>query len=84
MIDIKMDMSGLERLEKVLTQIHGNKIWQFDGIADASGVEERDLAQEALQHLITDEGAQKSFLTSRSFSYPSRIAGCRVKARLPQ
>ena len=83
MIDVRMDLSGLERLGKVLKRIHGSKTWEFSGIPDLSETDEEGVAEEAVQHLLTDEPAQKALLRSGSFSYQSRLAAARLTVRVP-
>lgn len=74
---IEFEFSGLERLQKVLRKIDGSKTYNFrceqDGVL--SKADQGALALEALQHLIGDEAAQRSFLNSGCFSYHSALAG---------
>ncbi len=82
MLNVKMDLSGLERLQKVLKKLGGRKTWEFRGPADAdiSGVDVESLSREAIQELMGNETSQKDILSRNSFSYGSRLAKCQITA----
>ena len=82
MLNVKMDLSWLERLQKVLTKLDGRKTWEFGGPTDPdlSGVDGEALSREAIQELMGNEAAQKAFLSRNSFSYGSRLAKCQITA----
>ena len=81
-----MDLSGLERLQKVLTKVGGRNMWEFTGPddADISGADLEALSAEALQELMGNEHAQKAFLSRNSFSYGSRVCKCEITATLAE
>jgi len=78
-----MDLSGLERLQKVGKKLGGNHKYEFNcaGDVDLTETEQEGLSEEFLEPLMGDERAQKSFLRTQSFSYHSRKLGKRITVK---
>jgi len=83
-MSVRIDLSGLERLQRVFGKLDGSKTYRFscekDDVFDK--IDKRDLAVEAFQKLIGDERAQADFLAKGSFSYESRLVGTTIRVSL--
>jgi hypothetical protein len=84
LMSVRIDLSGLERLQRVLAKLDGSKTYRFscerDGVLDK--IDKRDLAVEAFQKVIADDRAQADFLANGSFSYESRLVDSTITVSL--
>ena len=83
-MEVKFDFSGLERLEKVMKKIGGQKRLEYE-CQDGEALEKADLeelAEETIQHLLGDEKSQKTFVSGGTFSYRSKILRSVTKVTL--
>ena len=81
MLNCRMDLSGLDRLKKVARRLDGQSELHFE-CAGGDDLEEADLCaltEEAVAHVLGDDRAQKSFLSTKSFSYRSTLLRKHVK-----